>query len=356
VDLFGTERWVPNPNDIESVGVSAVQSVPYDRAQNMNAASKDPATIAAAVAAHQALVDDRQALQKTAAEYRQNRYVKPVDMQALEDDGLGKFSSFTVSYTMKNGRTMQRSYDYLWLDYEGLSDPASLESRFTFLINDRTLVGERLHIPELEEGTLLGVALEDPGTYSAVWLRNPDTKLNYAPPHYYVGDISEEYLKYLEEFGYTEEELRSDPALMEKFLAGDVPVPTITAETAPGDIQALLTTVDLTKTDAEAIRQALLYDFNAGNLGVRYLFDQDPARQANTFLVDMEIMYETVEYEYYYDDGSSIAQTKPYASQSSVKITLTPQATATIAALKAAGAFDESMVELRTNSGTLHTP
>jgi hypothetical protein len=70
----------------------------------------------------------------------------------------------------------------------------------------------------------------------------------------------------------------------------------------------------------------------------------------------MEIMYETVEYEYYYEEGSVAAQTKPYSSQSSVKITLTPQATATIAALKAAGAFDESMVELRTNSSHLYQP
>ena len=77
-------------------------------------------------------------------------------------------------------------------------------------------------------------------------------------------------------------------------------------------------------------------------------------RQANTFVADMQLTYTATVYEYYYDGNEQYA--KPFSTTEAFEITLTPQAKATIAALKAAGVFAESGVELRTNSGALHTP
>jgi len=153
------------------------------------------------------------------------------------------------------------------------------------------------------------------------------------------------------------------PYRVEDYLAGavdvpasiQVPVPTVTKEQNLYQIPYGLVKDTLTEAQAEAIRQAVLDDFYAGNLGVRYLFNGSDERQDNTFVTDLELTYSATIYEYYYDDGEQYT-TKPYSTTESFKITLTPQAKATIAALKAAGAFAESGVELRTNSGTLYHP
>jgi len=365
VDLFGLERWVPNPNDVVSVSVSGPNTFPYDRAQYMNAESDDPAAIAAAVAAHQAVVDERSYLQKLAAEHENAGYRYTDAQEELVDSSMGKFTDFTVRYTMANGRIIKRSYELIWLEQANLSDPASLESRFTFLLNDRSLIHNRYRLSQLEDGALMGVAVEDKSAYSAVCLKVKGADFHYAPPTWYVGEFTDEYLARVEElYGITEADLRADPELLQKFIADDFNSTYVvtdsreiaTEEILGGEVEAFFTETELSEANAEALRKAILSDFAAGNLGVRYLFDGDPARLDNTYVADLEIMYKTVEYEYYYEDGLPAAQTKPYYSTSSFTVTLTPQAKATIAALKAAGAFADSGVTLRTNGGTLHQP
>jgi len=377
IDLFGAEARVPDAERVESVGFSAFDTVPYDRGQYIRGNSaEDPETIAKVIAVHQAIVDDRKYLQNWEEEYADNGFRFTTEQEHAYDEGLAQEGRFSVTYNLKNGSQFSRNYNYLWLEYGSLGDPTSLEHCFTELANDRTILAERYGITELAEGELLSVALTDSGTHNCVFLAAPGSKLDFDPPYYYPEQDDEFYFAVLQNYGFTREELESDPMLMEKLLADpemtymvedylagavdvpasiQVPVPTVTKEQNLYQIPYGLVKDTLTEAQAEAIRQAVLDDFYAGNLGVRYLFNGSDERQDNTFVTDLELTYSATIYEYYYDDGEQYT-TKPYSTTESFKITLTPQAKATIAALKAAGAFAESGVELRTNSGTLYHP
>jgi len=377
VDLFGAETRVPDADRVESATFSGLITVPYDRGQYIRGNSaEDPETIAKVIAVHQAIVDDRKYLQNWEEEYADNGFRFTTEQEHAYDEGLAQEGRFSVTYNLKNGSQFSRNYNYLWLEYGSLGDPTSLEHCFTELANDRTILAERYGITELAEGELLSVALTDSGTHNCVFLAAPGSKLDFDPPYYYPEQDDEFYFAVLQNYGFTREELESDPMLMEKLLADpemtymvedylagavdvpasiQVPVPTVTKEQNLYQIPYGLVKDTLTEAQAEAIRQAVLDDFYAGNLGVRYLFNGSDERQDNTFVTDLELTYSATIYEYYYDDGEQYT-TKPYSTTESFKITLTPQAKATIAAVKAAGAFAESGVELRTNSGILYTP
>ncbi len=86
--------------------------------------------------------------------------------------------------------------------------------------------------------------------------------------------------------------------------------------------------------DLQNLWKAMRQDFEEGNIGVRYLFDDDEARRKNTYRTDLGFTWEMS------DDSRG---SKPGAAYTTtVTITLTPQASHTLAVLEESGALGDS--------------
>lgn len=107
-------------------------------------------------------------------------------------------------------------------------------------------------------------------------------------------------------------------------------------------------TLDASSTQLNRLWQAVLRDFDEGNIGVRYLFDNSRERRANTYTADLCFLWAVEE-----DSGLPRIQ---YAQSAGARaglelsrfcITLTPQAEHTLAVLEELGALEG--VTLRTH-------
>ena len=87
--------------------------------------------------------------------------------------------------------------------------------------------------------------------------------------------------------------------------------------------------------------EAVQKDFAAGNIGVRYLFDNDRVRRENTYMTDLifEAVLNSNEVKGPASDGEVYYETR--LSNNYLYVTLTPQARHTLAVLEKAGIFEE---------------
>ena len=88
-DLTGYETRVPNPANVESVQVTGLQGYPWDSGATLHTTFTDPETIEDVVALHQAIVDFG---------------------ERGEQDNYGNSLSYTLTYHLKSGGTVSRSY------------------------------------------------------------------------------------------------------------------------------------------------------------------------------------------------------------------------------------------------------
>ena len=99
-DLTGFETRVPRAQDVASVTIQGLGGTPYDDGFRVDAVLDGPEDIAAAVALHQAVVDQQ---------FRPGESAVP--------DGM-RYTDYRVEYTLKNGATLTRYYDSLPADEE----------------------------------------------------------------------------------------------------------------------------------------------------------------------------------------------------------------------------------------------
>ena len=90
----------------------------------------------------------------------------------------------------------------------------------------------------------------------------------------------------------------------------------------------------------QAVYTAALQDLKDGNLGRRYLYDNDPERMNGTYMADLCIEWEEEPITLTRADGTTYTQT--YSR--SLTITLTPKAWRTIAELERLGILAEGDV------------
>ena len=90
---------------------------------------------------------------------------------------------------------------------------------------------------------------------------------------------------------------------------------------------------------AQELWDAVQADFAEGTIGVRYLFDSDPERLANTCRTDLNFSVTA----YRKSDGSGSVQVSPngYDIDRTITITLTPNARHTLATLDKTGIWEE---------------
>ncbi len=114
-DLTGYEDRIPNENDIESAS--------YSFGGKTQVATQDPDTIRYLLAAHRAIVDNK--------DDQLRRVNVPIPIDTDSNTGRVGFS-LEFTYYLENGMQLKRSYT-VYLSEEELSDPASVTGRMNAL-------------------------------------------------------------------------------------------------------------------------------------------------------------------------------------------------------------------------------
>ena len=114
-DLTGYENRIPNENDIESVS--------YSFGGKTQVATQDPDTIRYLLAAHRAIVDNK--------DDQLRRVNGPISIDTDSNTGRAEFS-LEFTYYLENGMQLKRSYT-VYLSEDELSDPASVTGRMNAL-------------------------------------------------------------------------------------------------------------------------------------------------------------------------------------------------------------------------------
>lgn len=284
-DLTGYERRVPAAERVESVYVTGLDTMPYDKASWLQVSGTDPDKIQAVIDVHRAVVENKSFLEEQMGQWYQYQDVK--GGYSVETRGC---ISFNLVYMMKDGSEIMRNYSGLPISTEDLSDPDTLTAKLNALINRPEVVEQNYDLSD----------------------RSADEIVEMTLTSYHFGD---------EDSGYRDTAISKDAY--------------------------------------EKVFQAVMLDFQEGNLGRRYLLADDE-RMSNCFANDLEIVfYQKLDGANTVQEGESaviIRDGDGPASTSVIEVdhyttrnVVTIQTTAkhTLAALKEAGVLAEPVV-LRT--------
>ena len=126
MDVFGAERWTPDPSEVESVYLSDYEaSFGFDQT--------DPEGIALAVDIHRAIVNDRDYI-------RDGRH-------AAYQRGECVSRYINLTYNLRSGRTVRRGYD-LWVTADRAADPSTYDGKLLALYTRDATTQARVAIPE----------------------------------------------------------------------------------------------------------------------------------------------------------------------------------------------------------------
>lgn len=242
-DWYGFEQWTPNPEQVERVQLTGLRGSPWDSA-NSEIDRDDVEGIAQMVALHQAIIHQ--------------------DTTGKGNQDTGRA---TITYIMKDGHTIRRSYDGIPM-YEGdLTTEGTVAYAAQAILDDRENMVQLYNIEEVNLNRLVECYID------SIW---------------------------------NEETQKMETLYLD------------------GGTQKLW----------DAVQQ----DFAEGTLGVRYLFDGSEERQNNTYYSDLTFIYESKSTNAY--DESDVSYQMHWS------ITLTPQATHTLTALRELGVLKEPYVLL----------
>lgn len=256
-DLTGFERRVPSEDAVASVEIWGIHTRPYDAANYEGIVSTDPEVIRAVLAAHQAIVENKNAIETT-----QKDGAWWTESEAGDSVQTRGYSGFEVVYTLQDGGTISRNYDAsIPVFASDLNDPESVTAKLDALFN----------LPQMVEG-LYGLSDKTADDLVRVTL----TDYDYSP-------------------------------------------------------------VEVDRDAYARLLQAVLADMEEGNLGRRYLLD-DEERMNNCFVNDLE-------FTFYYKDAPNATE----ATTRGFVVTLQATAKHTLAVLEEAGVL-ESPVRLVTKA------
>lgn len=133
-DLFGYQRWLPDPAEVESVYLGNMGSAPYDSGRS-SVELDDPALIAEVVDLHARLVEDLDALE-------QARWKGAIYSTTPEGWETATGSGLRIEYRMKNSTYETRWYSVIPITEESLADPDSYAAGFQGLLNRPEILRE----------------------------------------------------------------------------------------------------------------------------------------------------------------------------------------------------------------------
>ena len=149
-DLLGFERWVPDPDDIQSVSLRNISTAPYDSGDHGSLTLTDPEDIAAAVALHAAIVDHRAELDGMSSSFS---YQYEWDEETQMDCETAGLTYFRLAYTTRSGREITRQYE-ISVTADLLAQSDSPAARLDSLLNDPSVV-EKLYFADLPDSAVL---------------------------------------------------------------------------------------------------------------------------------------------------------------------------------------------------------
>ena len=157
-DLTGYESRVPQADAVTSVELR-IFSYPNDFASASSVSLTEPEHIAAAVALHQSIVDQREILRKSDGNEYSISTTSTGVPYATEDIFYTEFT-----YHLTNGGTLSRHYSLLPVSDALLADPSSLCAQLTALVNQPEVLVR--YYAALDAGTLSGAYLETQSEWS----------------------------------------------------------------------------------------------------------------------------------------------------------------------------------------------
>lgn len=284
-DLTGFETRVPDPAQVASVRISGLRSEPGDDGSYWyGVVAEDPEEIALVTQLHQAVVAHQG--------------------ESWDDDDCRQ--DVDLVYTMKDGSVMTRSYGWVVCHREDSGQPGTVAYGVEQLLADRDLVWQTYGLDEAQ-------AILDNGGQIANAYYSID------------GDVGEWPDTSTQEV-VSDDETAARPSQE----IAPIDMPTTEASSTPDDGEdAAQTAWDFYGNDAQALWDAVLQDFQEGNIGVRDLWGgwtDWPARTVTFYMMSRD---------YWRDDGEMLVQT-----QDRVTVTIVVPGTAvrTLAALEELGA------------------
>lgn len=258
-DLFGLERRLPDPAQVESVWLRGPESVPVDSADGPIVDVSDPAVVEKIIAVHRAVVDNR-------------REQKALSGTVLPE-GMRR-NQFSVTYRLKNGSYLERRYD-LALDLAQGEDPESLAGAVNALIRDRGFVRTAYELD--------GV---DPGRFTEVQVQGLSDGKGSCPSLYFYTPLSDYAAEQAEVF------IEGEYA-----VGGSVPI----AE-AYTKFERELDLRPVTAAELGRLWRAVLADFDAGTLGSRWLNWTDAGCEENVTTATLQFQWQqkAEDRDYYY--------------------------------------------------------
>ena len=144
LDIFGAERWTPDPEEVESVHLG-------DYSMGFTFYSEDdPQMVEQVVDIHRAIVEDRDYIRdEEPEEYRRGECVSRY---------------ISLRYQLKNGREVRRFYN-LWVTAARVARPDTYDSRLAALYSAPETIRERAALPkgaELQSVYVYNYASEQP--------------------------------------------------------------------------------------------------------------------------------------------------------------------------------------------------
>ena len=283
-DLTGYETRVPDPAQVASVEILGVHSEPNDNASYMDGVvAEDPEEIALVTQLHQAVVDHRE-----------------------EENGpQGYRSSLDLTYHMKNGTTMTRSYT-IYAESQESGQPGTTAYALEQLLADRDLVWQAYYLDEAQ------AILDDGGQLTGVYY-SIDGDIGNWP------DTSTQEVA-------LDSDMQARPS--QEIAPSDMPMTDASSTPADGE-DAAQTDWNFYGDDAQELWDAMLQDFQDGTIGMRDPWggSYDWSGRTITFYVMSEA--------YWRDDGEMRVQTEDRVS---VTIAVPSTAVNTLAALEELGA------------------
>ena len=158
-DLFGYQRWTPEPELVESVYLGNMDSAPYDGGRS-GVTITDPALIGKIVELHRELVKDLDTLERTRWNEVEYRTDPTGSWEVSGDTGL------RLEYHMKDSSFENRWYTSVPVSEELLADPDSCAARLEALLNE----------PEVLREMYLGWTVEQEVSVASGWLSNVNTQ------------------------------------------------------------------------------------------------------------------------------------------------------------------------------------
>ena len=298
-DVLGVERVIPDADQVASVRVLGPNSGPGDTGSSPALTAEDPALIQRLLAVHQTVIDHRKELKANLDAYRSDR------SDSLPE-GV-RYRGFEVTYTLQNGGFLRRNYELIVSPAE-LEDPNSVASALDGLLNDPAFNRLNYELDDVEADRLTEVGVNG--------LENAEKgEATFYSPLSDHAALEQQ----VEDAYFYEYESGGQP--------GDRPAAQVETRSSYG--------LDLRPASTEelaALWRAVLADFDAGNLGRRWLFSDSDEFDEKTCAASLEFYWNTR-----VEDGSG----EVYYRQDSLNVQLTPQAANTFKALEELGLFED---------------